>query len=182
MSLLDKATIITTPTAHSNGVLHSIKGGSVADFDVVRGSAATRVNAEGLIEDISILSGELVTNGDFSNGSTGWTLGTGASIVDGKAVLTNGVDNTYQIFQAISGLNTKRLKVTFDVSNFSGGAEIRYPLRHNINANGSYSFEGIGDFDRVQFQAKSGATTSFNIDNISVVEVIDATNIPRILN
>ena len=74
MSLLDKATIITTPTAHSNGVLHSIKGGSVADFDVVRGSAATRVNAEGLIEDISILSGELVTNGDFTNGSTGWSL------------------------------------------------------------------------------------------------------------
>ena len=51
MSLLDKATIITTPTAHGNGVLHSIKGGAVADFDVVRGSAATRVNAEGLIED-----------------------------------------------------------------------------------------------------------------------------------
>ena len=53
MSLLNKATIITTPTAHSNGVLHSIKGGSVADFDVVRGSAATRVNAEGLIEDVA---------------------------------------------------------------------------------------------------------------------------------
>ena len=53
MSLLDKATIITTPTAHSEGKLHSIKGGSVADFDVVRGSAATRVNAEGLIEDVA---------------------------------------------------------------------------------------------------------------------------------
>jgi len=53
MSLLDKATIITTPTAHSNGTLHSIKGGSVADFDVVRGSSATRVNAEGLIEDVA---------------------------------------------------------------------------------------------------------------------------------
>ena len=72
MSLLDKATIITTPTAHSNGVLHSIKGGAVADFDVVRGSAATRVNAEGLIEDISTLSGELVTNGDFRT-DTDWT-------------------------------------------------------------------------------------------------------------
>ena len=52
MSLLEKATLITTPTAHSNGTLHSIKGGAVADFDVVRGSAATRVNAEGLIEDV----------------------------------------------------------------------------------------------------------------------------------
>ena len=85
MSLLDKATIITTPTAHSNGVLHSIKGGSVADFDVVRGSAATRVNAEGLIEDISTLSGELVTNGDFSNGASDWNLTSGASIGENKS-------------------------------------------------------------------------------------------------
>ena len=53
MSLLEKATLITTPTAHSNGTLHSIKGGEVADFDVVRGSAATRVNAEGLIESVA---------------------------------------------------------------------------------------------------------------------------------
>ena len=53
MSLLEKATIITTPTAHSNGTLHSIKGGAVADFDVVRGSAATGVNAEGLIESVA---------------------------------------------------------------------------------------------------------------------------------
>lgn len=53
MSLLDKAMIITTPTAHSNGKLHSVKGGEVADFDVVRGSAATRVNAEGLIESVA---------------------------------------------------------------------------------------------------------------------------------
>ena len=87
MSLLEKATIITTPTAQSEGKLHSIKGGSVADFDVVRGSAATRVNAEGLIEDIRVIGDEEisngsfseegveeVTNGDFSNGSTDWTL------------------------------------------------------------------------------------------------------------
>ena len=64
MSLLDKATIITTPTAHSEGKLHSIKGGSAADFDVVRGSAATRVNAEGLIETM----GANVPRLDYSGG------------------------------------------------------------------------------------------------------------------
>ena len=101
-----------------------------------------------------------------------WTLGTGWSIGEDKAILTNGTDSTYQVFQAINGLNTKRLKVTFDISNFSGSAEIRYPLRHAITANGSYSYEGIGDFDRLQFQAKSGATTSFDITNISVQEVL----------
>ena len=53
MNLLEKATTITTATAYDDGKLHSVKGGSVADFDVVRGSAATRVNAEGLIEDVA---------------------------------------------------------------------------------------------------------------------------------
>ena len=121
-----------------------------------------------------------VTNISVKEVGQNWTLGTGFSIGNNKAILTNGTDSTYQIFQGISGLNTKRLKVTFDISNFSGSAEIRYPLRHNITANGSYSFEGIGDFDRLQFQAKSGATTSFDITNISVIEITDDTNLPRI--
>ena len=36
-----------------------------ADFDFTRGSSATRVNEQGLIQDVQILSGELVQNGDF---------------------------------------------------------------------------------------------------------------------
>ena len=121
-----------------------------------------------------------ITNISVKEVGQNWDLGTGFSIGNNKAILTNGTDSTYQIFQGISGLNTKRLKVTFDISNFSGSAEIRYPLRHNITANGSYSFEGIGDFDRLQFQAKSGATTSFEVTNISVIEITDETSLPRI--
>jgi len=117
MSLLDKATIITTPTAHSNGVLHSIKGGSVADFDVVRGSAATRVNSEGLIEDVatnipridytdgtaSILlepqSTNLVTySEDFSNAS--WVK-LGASVVSGFDSPDGGT-NAYKLVEDAS--------------------------------------------------------------------------------
>ena len=36
------------------------------DFDFERGSAATRVNAQGLVENVQILSSELVQNGNFS--------------------------------------------------------------------------------------------------------------------
>jgi len=36
------------------------------DFDFSRGSAATRVNAQGLVENVQILSSELVQNGNFS--------------------------------------------------------------------------------------------------------------------
>ena len=36
------------------------------DFDFSRNSAATRVNAQGLVENVQILSSNLVQNGDFS--------------------------------------------------------------------------------------------------------------------
>ena len=181
MSLLDKATIITTPTAHSNGVLHSIKGGSVADFDVVRGSAATRVNAEGLIEDISILSGELVTNGDFSNGSTDWTLGAGWSISDGKAI-SNGTNSNLDQFNTFTSGTT--YKVVYTIEDYiSGDIRFRFTGASNENgtlrsSNGTYT-EYIKLTNTQSVFRLMGLGVS-SITNISVVEVIDATNIPRI--
>jgi hypothetical protein len=43
----------------------SVKEIQEADFDFSRGSSATRVNEQGLVEDVQILSGELVQNGNF---------------------------------------------------------------------------------------------------------------------
>ena len=181
MSLLDKATIITTPTAHSNGVLHSIKGGSVADFDVVRGSAATRVNAEGLIEDISILSGELVTNGDFSNGSTDWTLGTGWSIGEDKAI-SDGTSSNLDQFNTFTSGTT--YKVVYTIEDYiSGDIRFRFTGASNENgtlrnSNGTYTeYIKLTNTQSVFRFIGSGV---LSITNISVVEVIDATNIPRI--
>ena len=37
-NLLQKASIITTPTAYSEGKLHSVKGGIDSDFNFSRGS------------------------------------------------------------------------------------------------------------------------------------------------
>jgi hypothetical protein len=188
MSLLEKATLITTPTAHSNGTLHSIKGGAVADFDVVRGSAATRVNAEGLIEDISVLSGELVTNGDFSNGSTDWVLGTGWSVSDGVANCDGTQTSQTNLIQPNLPLGTgKILKITFQLKDYQAGKLIYVNLTgtgvlefENINANGTYTgYSGLSAGDNfITFRADADFIGS--IDNISVKEVIDATNIPRI--
>ena len=178
MSLLEKATLITTPTAHSDGTLHSIKGGAVADFDVVRGSAATRVNAEGLIEDIRIISGELITNGGFSNGGTDWTLDTGWSISEGKAVAVSG---TASKLRQTNTLNGKSAKVTFTVSDYSSGlilVDFGSTSSPTINANGDYVF--YGTYDQNNFEIYKSSNFIGSIDNISVVEVIDATNIPRI--
>lgn len=53
-NLLEKASIVTTPTAYDNGKILSVKPNtSVGDFDFTRNSSATRVNSQGLIEDIT---------------------------------------------------------------------------------------------------------------------------------
>ena len=54
-NLLDKASIILTPTAYNNGEALCVKpSDGSGDFDFSRNSAATRVNAQGLIETIGI--------------------------------------------------------------------------------------------------------------------------------
>ena len=54
-NLLEKASIITTPTAYSDGVLHSVKPSEspYADFTFTRNNIGTRVNASGNIESIA---------------------------------------------------------------------------------------------------------------------------------
>ena len=44
----------------------SVKEDLSGDFDFTRNSSATRVNSQGLIEDMQTFSGNLVANGDFS--------------------------------------------------------------------------------------------------------------------
>jgi len=102
--LNNKASIVLTPTAYSDGSLNTvIPTDGNGDFDFSRGSSATRVNEQGLVEDVQILSGELVqngnfeqigselvTNGDFDDGLNGWSSHSGSilELEDGKAKVT----------------------------------------------------------------------------------------------
>ena len=67
-NLLQKASIVLTPTAYDDGKVLCAKPSEApyGDFDFSRNSAATRVNAQGLVENVQILSSNLVQNGDFS--------------------------------------------------------------------------------------------------------------------
>ena len=183
MSLLDKATIITTPTAHSEGKLHSIKGGSVADFDVVRGSAATRVNAEGLIEDIRVIGDEEILNGDFSNGSTDWALADEWSIGTNKAIYDN--SSSGNLIQNFTWQVGKTYKITFDIGDFTTNQRfdiysgVSFIKTATTEDNTSYTIYFNGDGGST-FRFRGLTTEGFSITNISIKEVIDATNIPRI--
>ena len=53
-NLLDKSSILLTPTAYNDGKILSVKPNtSVGDFDFTRNSSGTRVGSNGLIEDIT---------------------------------------------------------------------------------------------------------------------------------
>jgi hypothetical protein len=175
-------------SVRTNGIIEidnvSVKEVQEADFDFSRGSSATRVNEKGLIEDVQILSGELVQNGDFeqigselvTNGNfdtdSDWTLGTGWSISDGKLVGDGAESNALQ-----SGVvqNGKTYKITLTANNIttgyisvrigSGGSE-----NFQVNSNGTQTFYTTADNGTfVLFRNQSGFDGS--IDNVSVKEV-----------
>ena len=179
-NLLDLASIVLTPTAYNNGEALCIKpdDGS-GDFQFSRNSAATRVNAQGLVENVQILSSNLVTNGDFDTDSD-WTKGTGWSISDGKAVAVSGTSS--KLTQSISGLSGKKCSVTFTLSNYGGNGTIKLDFGSLVgqdrNANGTYTEVGTYDIDRLEFFKNSSFSGS--IDNVSVIEITTDTSLPRI--
>jgi hypothetical protein len=71
-NLLEKASIITTPTAYSDGVLHSVKPSEspYGDFTFTRNDAGTRVNASGNIESIGVDLPRI----DYRGGIGSWLL------------------------------------------------------------------------------------------------------------
>ena len=152
-NLVEKASIILTPTAYSDGTLHSIKP-------------------------IQTFGSELVTNGDFATDSD-WVKQTGWSISDGKAV-SNG-SNAYLIQSSIVSSSVNKIfKISFTVSDyvsgswnvgvggydfyqtssFSDGDYTVYAKVLNVSANNNFYFRGFNLYA--------------SIDNVSVKEVIDA--------
>jgi len=150
----------------------SVKKITEADFDFTRGSSATRVNEQGLIEDVQILSGELVQNGDFeqigselvTNGGfdtdSNWTLGNGSYISEASLILPNtgtalqtGVPNNTMVRFDVQGSGTIGYRVNTGVSY----QQISLPQTIYLTTGSSGG--------RVQFSNTSGDEVT--IDNVS---------------
>ena len=202
MSLLDTASLLLTPNAYKEGKLYSvIPSDGSGDFTFTRATSATRVNSEGLIEVVSLLGNELVTNGDFANGTTGWSNGNSGvnTIVNGYLVVT-GTGGSYasakQVFPVVAG---RKYIVSGQIARVSGIYEVGIEV--NDGAGSGWNIIGTkttsSDFVNVSeiITVNSGATqldlraTIFNVtvdntnslklDNVSVKEVI-TNNIPRL--
>ena len=202
-NLLQKASIVLTPTAYDNGKVLCAKPSEppYGDFDFSRNSAATRVNAQGLVENVQILSSNLVQNGDFSeegvqevsNGSfsqegvqlitngdfssdTAWVKGTGTTISGGSANFVNaGGVSLYQSIGTQSGF----VKITFNVTDYTSGTLNVYSGGNqsvntiNVSANALGTYTAYVDRNGGNVNIIFGSSDNFigSIDNVSVRKV-----------
>ena len=198
-NLLDQASIILTPTAYNNGEALCVKptDGS-GDFDFSRNSAATRVNAQGLVENVQILSSNLVQNGDFSeegveevsngsfsqegaeeivNGSfdtdSDWGLGNGWSIEGGEAVALNSASG--QRLRQDNILQVGKIyKLTYEVKSISSGGfrafvgGVELQQIYNIGVSRETMKNPTINDD---FCIRTLRTTSVAIDNIRIDQI-----------
>ena len=152
-------------------------------FTFTRGSEATFVNEQGLIESTNQIGPELVTNGDFATDSD-WLKGTGWSIANGKASC-DGTQTYWSILRQDNILppNGSIVKIVATISNYSSG--ILY-LKAGysetglaISSNGTFTTYRVVNGSS-QFRVQADLNFIGSVDNVSVKEVTTATNTPRI--
>ena len=172
------------PSGYKDGKVYSVlPSNGDGDFTFSRGSNATRVNKDGLIETMPLeLGGELVTNGGFDTDSD-WIKDTGWSISGGSL---NGSSTTTSVTQLNTGLVAgKMYQVVYTISNYVSGS-VRIELGSaNVSvgtirsANGTYTeyIEALGD-EQLIFDGISAFTGS--IDSVSVKEVLSGYDLPRL--
>lgn len=177
------------PSGYKDGKVYSVlPSNGDGDFTFSRGSNATRVNKDGLIETMPLgLGSELITNGGFDTDSD-WTKGTGWTISGGKAVSNSSVGfQGLSQSNAISNSNGKTFKCNFTISGYSSGTVALYISgfinnSYFVGADGDYEIHitvSQGTSGNVEFLTNSSGFVG-SIDNVSVKEVISGYDLPRL--
>jgi len=151
-------------------------------FTFARGSEATYVDAQGLIQSTNEIGEELVVNGGFEDGSTGWNVAGGNPIFENSSV-------NFVNFSTINSNNTvvelgKTYKITYTISNKVGNSSFGFFL-------GGWNvaqYQDVGTHSEIISVSSSSviyirngnSNSSVTIDNVSVKEYTTATNTPRL--
>ena len=122
------------------------------------------------------LGSELVSNGDFSGGSTGWTLQTGWSIANGVASVNSAAGGTTNIISTGMTVTVGKIyRVTYTIVSVSGSG-IRATLGGFAETNyraiaGTYTIFVTATTTAGLSITASSTNTVATVDNISVREV-----------
>ena len=129
----------------------------------------------------------ILTNGDFSNGTTGWYGDSGAAVSEsgGVATVTNGGgDNTFAIKQNDVFRVGRKYKVKATVTpTFSGsytfrvragGSGVQWSITSGLTSGSAYTLDTgviVADGTPLEIGSVGGNITSFTIDNIQVYDM-----------
>lgn len=185
-NLLEKASIILTPTAYNNGEALCVKpSDGTGDFDFSRNSAATRVNAQGLVENVQTISANLLDYSTFTSPSASWSLVGGLWVYDDTA-------NGYILTPNISVVVGDVFDVVVDVTIASGNANFRYasgnaqttlfPFKDFVDGVNEFqaTVTGVDGFLQRLFAPASLTDNPFTLNSISIKKISQDTNLPRI--
>ena len=121
-----------------------------------------------------VLGAELVVNGDFSNGDTGWNKTDASITISGGACHFAATPAVNTLNQSITVSGTKSFLVTFTISNYVAGA-VRFDnsvvgaVSGDISGNGEKRVFFTSSTCLIYFEARG--TSTFDLDNISVREI-----------
>ena len=139
-NLLEKASILITPTSYSDGKIHSAKPiEATADLNFTRGSSATRVNAQGLVENSQ---GNNIPRINYKDGVGSW-------LIEPQST------NLYLNSALIVTQNITTLASSYTVS-FYGTGTITFTGTYS----GSLTGTGVNDRVSITFTTTSGTLTS----------------------
>ena len=129
-----------------------------------------------------VLGSELVTNGDFSNGTTGWTIGAGWAVSAGVCVGTNAASGSnVAVTNNITTVVGKWYEASWTVSSYSTGTlqllvfngSGNYSGSQNVIATGTYKFRFLATSTTTKIYFSPTTATAFNgvVDDVSLKEL-----------
>ena len=115
----------------------------------------------------------LVTNGSFTGGSTGWSLGTDWTYGSDKVTKTAGTASA--VSQAIQSVSGKRYRISFEVKDYSAGSVYALAYGNQVGtartANGVFSYDITAGSTNTSYGVYCDATFAGSVDNIHIYEI-----------
>jgi hypothetical protein len=193
--LYDKASLVMIPSQYKEGRLFNIKPEDQAkSFEFERGSVATRVNSNGLIDYPGVKNTEIIVNGHFTGGSTNWVLNQSWTYNNNRLFFDktqNRIDNILQLNQWTLSQG-KYYLLSFDIENVDqndlsniyvrlvdttgvGVQDIASNYERYGDGTVKVVFTPNADSPRIDFYARGNVGGnpggSFYMDNVSIKEL-----------
>lgn len=182
---LDYPQAATTPAGAICGITTSYCTGYQFGKPVFAGLCNTQTSTSG-ISSSAVLTG-VIENGDFSNGTTGWTVTNGVStlsVSSGQLTIDrNGAGAKGQCVQVIDTVPGKGYAVTLDVVSHThlyniyfateGAAESNNGSPHSQDHNRSMTWTFTAQSSRTEMHiaATNNASATVTIDNVTIREI-----------